>query len=70
MKNGGLDTVVMEWLNDHDKNYVRVHRIGVPDCFINQGTVPELRKLCAMDNESIKRLIDDVLNKKGEDNRI
>ena len=70
VKNGGLGSAVMEWLNDNDKNYVRVHRIGVPDCFINQGTVPELRKLCAMDNESIKRLIDDVLNKKGEDNRI
>ena len=52
----------MEWLNDHSRNSVQVHRIGIPDAFIAQGTVPQLRKLCGMDAESITTKIKELLN--------
>ena len=59
---GGLGSAVMEWLNDHSRNSVQVHRIGIPDAFIAQGTVPQLRKLCGMDAESITAKIKELLN--------
>ena len=59
---GGLGSAVMEWLNDHSRNSVQVHRIGIPDAFIAQGTVPQLRKLCGMDAESITTKIKELLN--------
>ncbi len=53
---GGLGSAVMEWMNDNGY-HPEVKRIGVPDKFISQGTVPELYKLCGMDEESIYQLI-------------
>lgn len=57
---GGLGSVVTEWFNNHDMN-VRVHRIGVPSCFVAQGTINELRQVCGMDNESIKHKILEII---------
>ena len=57
---GGLGSVVTEWFNNHDMN-VRVHRIGVPSCFVAQGTINELRQVCGMDNESIKHKIVEII---------
>lgn len=57
---GGLGSVVTEWFNNHDMN-VRVHRIGVPSCFVAQGTINQLRKVCGMDNESIKHKILEII---------
>ena len=53
---GGLGTAVQEWFSDHCYN-VKVKKVGIPDEFIPHGTVPELFKLCGMDNDSIKSLI-------------
>lgn len=53
---GGLGTAVQEWFNNHDYN-VKVRKVGIPDEFIPHGTVPELYKLCKMDNDSIRSLI-------------
>ena len=53
---GGLGTAVSEWFNEHDY-HVKVKKVGIPDEFIPHGTVPELYKLCRMDNDSIKQVI-------------
>ena len=55
--NGGLGTTVIEWLNEHNKN-IHVQRLGLPDHFIEQGTVAELRELCGFDKYSIKQEIE------------
>ena len=55
--NGGLGTTVIEWLNEHNKN-IHVQRLGLPDHFIEQGTVTELRELCGFDKYSIKQEIE------------
>ena len=57
VRNGGFGSAVMEWLNDNGRNGVQVHRIGVPDRFINQGSIAELRGVCGMGNDDIMQLI-------------
>ena len=56
-KNGGLGTAVMEWLNEHNHS-IHVQRLALPDEFIEQGTVQQLRQLCGIDKDSIKREIE------------
>ena len=53
---GGLGTTVADWFNAHDYN-VKVRKVGIPDEFVPHGTIPELYKLCKMDNESIKEIV-------------
>lgn len=49
---GGLGTAVLEFMADN--GYMpKVKRIGVPDSFIEHGSVSQLFKLCGMDAESI-----------------
>lgn len=49
---GGLGSAVTEWMADNGYS-PRIIRIGVPDTFIHQGTVAELKKICGLDAESI-----------------
>ncbi len=53
---GGFGSAVLEWLSDNGKA-TRVRRIGLPDRFIEHGTVSELRHIAGTDIESIKRAI-------------
>ena len=39
-------------MSDHDY-HPEMRRIGVPDKFVEHGTVAELYKLCKMDEDSI-----------------
>lgn len=50
---GGLGSMVTDWLNDNGYA-VRVHRMGLPDAFVTQGSVPQLYDLCGLDKPSIK----------------
>lgn len=53
---GGLGSAVLEFMADH--GYAPfVKRIGVPDQFIEHGSIPELYKLCGMDADSIAGVI-------------
>jgi 1-deoxy-D-xylulose-5-phosphate synthase len=54
--NGGLGTAVMEWMNDHGYA-VTVKRLGLPDRFVEHGTVEELRQIVGIDAESIRQAI-------------
>ena len=41
-----------------DNNYTpRIKRIGIPDQFIEHGTIAELYKLCKMDEENIRNIL-------------
>ena len=49
---GGLGSAVLEFMADN--GYApQVKRIGVPDEFVEHGSIPELYKLCGMDAKSI-----------------
>lgn len=56
IRKGGMGSAVLEFMADN--GYApRVQRIGVPDAFIEHGSVDELYRLCGMNEESIKELI-------------
>ena len=57
VRNGGLGSAVLEWMNDHGYQ-PQVIRLGLPDDqFIEHGTVAELQKIVGLDKESIKAAI-------------
>ena len=55
---GGFGSAVLEWMSDNGKT-TTVRRIGLPDRFIEHGTVSELRHIAGTDLESIKQAIND-----------
>jgi 1-deoxy-D-xylulose-5-phosphate synthase len=57
VKNGGLGSAVLEWMNDHGYQ-VHITRLGLPDDhFVEHGTVSELQRIVGIDVESIKKAI-------------
>lgn len=56
VRNGGLGSAVTEWLQDN--GYQReVVRMGMPDTFVEHGTVAELRRIIGLDKESILKTL-------------
>lgn len=58
VRNGGMGSAVLEWLSDHGY-HPQVKRLGLPDHFIEHGSVKQLQQLCGIDEESILRVISD-----------
>lgn len=56
VRNGGLGSAVTEWMSDHDYN-VKITRLGLPDNFVEHGTISQLREIVGLDNESIKKVL-------------
>ena len=53
VRNGGLGSAVLEWMNDHGY-HPEVIRLGLPDNeFVEHGKVEELQKLVGLDKESM-----------------
>ena len=53
---GGFGSAVLEWIEDHGFN-TRIVRIGLPDNFVEHGTVPELRVITGTDTGTIATAI-------------
>ncbi len=53
---GGFGSAVEEWLEDRGYK-TKVVRLGLPDEFVEQGTVSELRHIVGLDAEAITRAI-------------
>ena len=56
VRNGGLGSAVMEWMNDHGYRPV-IKRLGLPDQFVEHGTVAQLREIVGLDVQSIQQAI-------------
>ena len=54
VRNGGLGSAVTEWMDDHH-HPVHVERIGLPDSFVEHGTVAELRRIAGLDKDAITK---------------
>jgi 1-deoxy-D-xylulose-5-phosphate synthase len=61
---GGFGSAVLELLEEEGVEGTRVTRFGYPDCFIEQGEQPELRKMYGLDSEGIAAGIRKALGKK------
>lgn len=60
VRKGGFGSAVLEWLSDN--NYTtRVTRLGLPDKFIEQGTVNELQHITGIDTETIAATIKNAI---------
>ena len=55
-RKGGLGSAVLEWMNDHGYS-PKVQRLGLPDNFVEHGTVKELQHIVGIDEEGIKKAI-------------
>ena len=53
---GGMGSAVLEWMNDHGY-HPAVTRLGLPDDFVEHGTVAELRHIVGLDTDSIRKAI-------------
>lgn len=59
---GGFSSAVLELLADNNAlDGVRVHRMGLPDAFVEHGTQKELRTLLGIDKQGIKKRVLDVM---------
>jgi len=56
VRNGGFGSAVLEWMNDHGY-HPQIKRMGIPDEFVEHGTVQQLREIVGLDKESIKKAI-------------
>ena len=57
VRNGGMGSSVMEWMSDHGYQ-PQITRMGLPDQFVEHGTIGELRQIVGLDNETIKKEIE------------
>lgn len=55
-RKGGFGSAIIEWLMDNDYT-TKVTRLGLPDKFIEHGTVDELQAIVGIDKEGIKQEI-------------
>ena len=58
---GGLGSAVLEFMADHGY-HPDIHRMGIPDEFIEHGSVPELCRQCGIDAESIAKEMEKRVN--------
>ncbi len=49
---GGMGSAVLEWMNDHHY-HPDVIRLGLPDAFVEHGTVAQLRHIVGIDAQTI-----------------
>lgn len=59
VRDGGFGTAVTEWMSDHGHT-PHITRMGMPDHFVEQGTVEQLRALCGIDIDGIKKQLTSV----------
>lgn len=53
---GGIGSAVLEWMSDHHFTPT-ITRLGLPDHFVEHGSVPQLKALTGLDDDSIAKAI-------------
>lgn len=53
---GGIGSAVLEWMSDHYFTPA-ITRLGLPDHFVEHGSVPQLKALTGLDDDSIAKAI-------------
>ncbi len=60
VRDGGMGSAVTEWMSDKgylSDGHMSITRLGLPDSFVEHGTVEELRQIVGLDRESIRKEI-------------
>ena len=53
----------MEALHEIGKSQIAVKRIGLPDSYVEHGTIPKLQELCGMDASAVVNAVTEGLKK-------
>ena len=53
---GGMGSAILEFMADNEYN-PQIKRIGLPDQFVQHGSVKELYHICGMDEEGIYKVL-------------
>lgn len=56
---GGFGSAVAEWMQRNDRS-LKVKMLGIPDQWVYQGTVSELRHDCGYDHEGIEKAVKEM----------
>lgn len=59
VRNGGMGSAIIEWMSDHGY-YPVIKRLGLPDKFVEHGTVQELQAIVGIDKEGIIKAIQEL----------
>lgn len=54
---GGLGSAVADYLSEKGRGDIPLKKLGIPDSFVTQGTVAELRRLCGIDFAAISEAV-------------
>ncbi|MDE6811644.1 MAG: 1-deoxy-D-xylulose-5-phosphate synthase [Muribaculaceae bacterium] len=60
VRDGGFGSAVAQWLSEHKKGdgkSPKLIQLGVPDRWITQGSIAELRHLCGIDSNTIREAL-------------
>lgn len=67
---GGLGSAVLEWYAEHRIFDMRVKPVGVPDCFVEHGSVKEQRNEVGLTPERVVKEVHAMLFAAGGNNRL
>ena len=59
VRNGGFGSAILEWMSDHGYQ-PQMTRLGLPDSFVEHGTIDELRHIVGLDRQSIQNAIQGI----------
>lgn len=62
VREGGFGSAVIEWMEDNGQ-HLDIVRLGLPDHFVEHGTVAQLQSIVGIDAEGIRRTIEETLGK-------
>ncbi|WP_302750569.1 1-deoxy-D-xylulose-5-phosphate synthase [uncultured Prevotella sp.] len=62
VREGGFGSAVIEWMEDNGQ-HLDIVRLGLPDHFVEHGTVAQLQSIEGIDAEGIRRTIKETLRK-------
>ena len=62
VREGGFGSAVIEWMEDNGQ-HLDIVRLGLPDHFVEHGTVAQLQSIVGIDAEGIRRAIEETLKK-------
>lgn len=62
VREGGFGSAVIEWMEDNGQ-HLDIVRLGLPDHFVEHGTVAQLQSIVDIDAEGIRRTIKETLRK-------
>jgi 1-deoxy-D-xylulose-5-phosphate synthase len=59
---GGFGSAILEFFSENGYS-PKVKRLGIPDHFVEHGSIPELHHICGMDKEGLEKVVREMLNK-------